>query len=145
MHAMPFVVWFRPVSSDERVGEHSAVVCQLVYVSPVAARALMFGVSMRPPQGSIAENPVSSSTTYSTFGAPGGATGCTYGSQSGIESRSSTLIVPLNGLLIALPSSMAGVAGGARRAAPPAGSAFRPGDSGRSLPARALALVTCIG
>src|SRR3954447_4720643 len=86
MHAMPFVVWFRPVSSDERVGEHSAVVCQLVYVSPVAARALMFGVSMRPPQGSMAENPVSSSTTYSTFGAPGGATGCRYGSQSGIES-----------------------------------------------------------
>ena len=30
MHAMPFVVWLRPVSSDDRVGEHSAVVCQLV-------------------------------------------------------------------------------------------------------------------
>jgi len=30
MHAMPFVVWLRPVSNDERVGEHSAVVCQLV-------------------------------------------------------------------------------------------------------------------
>jgi hypothetical protein len=36
----------------------------------------MFGVSIRPPQGSIAENPVSSSTMYRTFGAPGGATGC---------------------------------------------------------------------
>ena len=30
MHAMPFVVWFRPVSRDDRVGEHSAVVCQFV-------------------------------------------------------------------------------------------------------------------
>jgi hypothetical protein len=30
MHAIPFVVWLRPVSSDERVGEHSAVVCQFV-------------------------------------------------------------------------------------------------------------------
>ncbi len=27
MHAMPLVVWLRPVSSAERVGEHSAVVC----------------------------------------------------------------------------------------------------------------------
>ena len=34
MQAMPLVVWLRPVSSDERVGEHSAVVCQFVYVSP---------------------------------------------------------------------------------------------------------------
>jgi hypothetical protein len=30
MQAMPLVVWLRPVSSDDRVGEHSAVVCQLV-------------------------------------------------------------------------------------------------------------------
>jgi hypothetical protein len=30
MHAIPFVVWLRPVSSDDRVGEHSAVVCQFV-------------------------------------------------------------------------------------------------------------------
>ena len=26
MHAMPTVVWLRPVSNDARVGEHSAVV-----------------------------------------------------------------------------------------------------------------------
>ena len=62
MHAMPLVVWLRPVSSDERVGEHSAVVCQFVYVSPVSASRLMFGVSIRPPHGSIAEYPTSSST-----------------------------------------------------------------------------------
>jgi len=55
MQAMPFVVWLRPVSSDERVGEHSAVVCQFVYVSPFVARRRMLGVSMNPPQGSIAE------------------------------------------------------------------------------------------
>jgi hypothetical protein len=30
MQAMPFVVWFRPVRSEERVGEHRAVVCQFV-------------------------------------------------------------------------------------------------------------------
>jgi hypothetical protein len=45
----------RPVSSDERVGEHSAVVCQFVYVSPFAASLLMLGVSISPPHGSIAE------------------------------------------------------------------------------------------
>ena len=30
MQAMPLVVWLRPVRRDERVGEHSAVVCKLV-------------------------------------------------------------------------------------------------------------------
>src|ERR1700730_1657074 len=48
----------------------------------------------------MAENPTSSSTTYTTFGAPSGAFGGSNGSQSGTESRISTLIVPLNGLLI---------------------------------------------
>ena len=62
MQAMPLVVWLRPVSRDERVGEHNAVVCQFVYVSPVSASLLMFGVSIRPPHGSIAEKPVSSRT-----------------------------------------------------------------------------------
>ncbi len=62
MQAIPFVVWLRPVRRDERVGEQSAVVCQLVYVSPPAASLLKFGVSIKPPHGSIAENPTSSST-----------------------------------------------------------------------------------
>src|SRR5919198_1466968 len=62
MQAIPFVVWLRPVSSDERVGEHNAVVCQFVYVRPLSASRLMFGVSIRPPHGSIAEKPTSSST-----------------------------------------------------------------------------------
>ena len=59
---MPFVVWLRPVRSDERVGEQSAVVCQFVYVRPLAASLLMFGVSISPPHGSMAEKPTSSST-----------------------------------------------------------------------------------
>src|SRR5262245_51691783 len=62
MQAIPFVVWLRPVRSDERVGEQRAVVCQLVYVNPLEARRLMFGVSMSPPHGSIAEYPTSSRT-----------------------------------------------------------------------------------
>jgi hypothetical protein len=52
----------RPVSSDERVGEQRAVVCQLVYDSPLADSLLMFGVSISPPHGSIAEKPTSSRT-----------------------------------------------------------------------------------
>jgi hypothetical protein len=77
MHAIPFVVWLRPVNRLDRVGEHKAVVCQFVYVSPFAASRLMFGVSIKPPHGSIAENPTSSSTMYNTLGAPSGARGCT--------------------------------------------------------------------
>src|SRR3954453_2775200 len=102
MHAMPFVVWLRPVRSDERVGEQSAVVCQFVYVRPLCASLLMFGVSISPPHGSIAEKPTSSRTMYRTFGAPSGAAGWRDGSQSGTESRSSTSILPLNCLLIAV-------------------------------------------
>ena len=63
MHAKPLVVWLRPVSRLERVGEHNAVVWKLVYVSPRSAIRLMFGVSISPPYGSIAEKPTSSSTT----------------------------------------------------------------------------------
>ena len=49
MHAIPFVVWLRPVSRHERVGEHSAVVWKFVYVRPRPATRAMFGVSIRPP------------------------------------------------------------------------------------------------
>ena len=52
---MPFVVWLRPVIRHERVGEHSAVVWKFVYSRPRSAIRLMFGVSIRPPKGSIAE------------------------------------------------------------------------------------------
>src|SRR3954465_11351335 len=63
----------------------------------------MFGVSIGPPYEAIAENPTSSSTAYPTFGAPSGAFGGSNGDQSGTESRISTLILPLNGLLICAP------------------------------------------
>src|SRR3954454_15953338 len=60
----------------------------------------MFGVSIGPPYEAIAENPTSSSTAYTTLGAPSGALGGSNGDQSGTESRMSTSILPLNGLLI---------------------------------------------
>src|SRR6185312_13254086 len=63
----------------------------------------MFGVSIGPPKHDIAENPTSSSTIYTTLGAPAGAFGGSNGAQSGTESLISTLIVPLNGALIAPP------------------------------------------
>src|SRR5215813_5208927 len=54
----------------------------------------------------MAENPTSSSTTYTTFGAPSGALGGSNGVQSGTESLMSTLMVPLNALLIGPPVSV---------------------------------------
>ena len=57
----------------------------------------MFGVSIRPPNGSIAEKPTSSSTMYRMFGAPSGAIGWVYGPQSGTESLMSMLTTPRNG------------------------------------------------
>src|SRR6266550_1809232 len=57
----------------------------------------------------MAENPTSSSTIYTTFGAPSGAFGGSNGAQSGTESLISTLIVPLNGSLTSAPLSPEGV------------------------------------
>src|SRR5262252_8542148 len=54
----------------------------------------------------MAENPTSSSTMYTTLGAPSGALGGSNGAQSGTESRMSTLRVPLNALLIGSPVSV---------------------------------------
>src|SRR5215469_2316265 len=54
----------------------------------------------------MAENPTSSSTMYTTLGAPSGALGGSNGAQSGTESRISTLIVPLNGWLIFTPGCL---------------------------------------
>ncbi len=84
----------------ERVGEHSAVVWKFVYSRPRSAIRLMFGVSISPPNGSIAEKPTSSSTMYTTLGVPSGAIGWVYGPQSGTDSVTSTLTTPLNGLAI---------------------------------------------
>ncbi len=106
MHAIPTVVWLRPVNSDARVGEQIAVVWNCVYFRPPSASRCMVGISIGPPNGDNAPKPVSSQTMNNTFGAPSGAFGCAYGSQSGVESRTSRLIMPLNGLLmmLSLPS-----------------------------------------
>src|SRR5262249_27696771 len=62
MHAIPLVVWLRPVIRQDRVGEQRAVVWKFVYVRPASTIRLMLGVLISPPNGSIAENPTSSST-----------------------------------------------------------------------------------
>ena len=49
MQAMLLRVWLRPVSRQERVGEHSAVVCHCVYRRPSDAMRSMFGVCTGPP------------------------------------------------------------------------------------------------
>ena len=49
MQAIELRVWLRPVSRQERVGEHSAVVCHWVNRTPAAAIRSMFGVSTGPP------------------------------------------------------------------------------------------------
>src|SRR3954463_15369980 len=85
----------------------------------------MFGVSIGPPYEAIAENPTSSSTAYTTFGAPSGALAGSKGDQSGTESRMSTLILPLNGTLIFAPWSR-----------PRPGSAARAGFRTRASPIR---------
>src|SRR5438034_10460440 len=59
----------------------------------------MVGVSIKPPHGSMAAKPTSSQTMKRTLGAPSGAVGCRYGSQSGLESRISRLTIPLNCLV----------------------------------------------
>ena len=47
--AIPFVVALRPVSSDDRVGEHSAVVWKFANFTPMSAMRRMFGVATGPP------------------------------------------------------------------------------------------------
>ena len=50
---MPLLVALRPVSSDARVGEHSAVVWKFEKCTPMSAIRRMFGVSTGPPNTSI--------------------------------------------------------------------------------------------
>ena len=53
MVAIPLEVALRPVSSDARVGEHSAVVWKFEYRTPLSAMRRMVGVSTGPPKMSI--------------------------------------------------------------------------------------------
>jgi hypothetical protein len=54
MQAMLFDVALRPFSSEERVGEHSAVVWKLAIRTPRSASRRIVGVSIGPPNTSIA-------------------------------------------------------------------------------------------
>ena len=46
---MPLRWWFRPVSRQARVGEHSDVVWKFASLTPPAARPSITGVSMSEP------------------------------------------------------------------------------------------------
>ncbi len=94
MVAIPLVVALRPVSSDARVGEHSAVVWKFEYFTPRSAIRRIVGVSIGPPKMSILPYPTSSQAMIRTFGAFSGAWAGRYGAQSGTESRMSTAIFP---------------------------------------------------
>src|SRR5689334_10613439 len=91
----------------DRVGEQSAVVCHCEYIRPLSASFCSVGMLIRPPKGDHAARPVSSYSTHSTLGAPPGALVGVYGSQSGVESRTSSLMTPLNGFfaIVSLSSS----------------------------------------
>src|SRR5262245_10804713 len=73
MLAMPALWWLRPVRSAARVGEHSAVVWNWLYRSPLLATRSRFGVGIGPPKVLAAPKPVSSVMMSRTFGAPSGA------------------------------------------------------------------------
>jgi hypothetical protein len=62
----------RPDNSAARVGEHSAVVWNRLYFRPVVASRSAIGVEHGPPNALAAPNPMSSSSTTSTLGAPAG-------------------------------------------------------------------------
>ena len=72
MLPMPTEWWLRPVSSADRVGEHSAVVWKRLYFSPPAASRSKFGVRHGPPNALDAPKPTSSISTTRTLGAPAG-------------------------------------------------------------------------
>src|SRR4249920_1409202 len=114
--AMPFDVALRPVSSDERVGEHNAVVWKFAYRTPISAMRRMFGVCTGPPNTSIVPYPTSSQASNKTFGAPSDASGARNGPQSGVESRMSSSILPLNFFAIEGPLIVRGTAPGSRQA-----------------------------
>ncbi len=69
----PIVWWLRPVSSDPRVGVHSAVVWKFAYRRPFAASRSRVGVSHNPPKAENWPNPTSSHRITTTLGDPAGA------------------------------------------------------------------------
>src|SRR5262245_53113361 len=95
MLAMPQVWWLRPVSSAARVGEHSAVVLNWLYLTPLAATRSKLGVGIGPPKVLVAPKPVSSVMMSRTLGAPLGAVTPT--GKSGLDSLALRPMTPPNG------------------------------------------------
>src|SRR5262245_37905694 len=95
MLAMPQVWWLRPVSSAARVGEHSAVVLNWLYLSPLLATRSKLGVGIGPPNVLVETKPVSSDLINRTLGAPLGAV--TPPGKSGLDSLALRPMTPPNG------------------------------------------------
>src|SRR5215468_6270001 len=95
MLAMPQVWWLRPVNSAAREGEHSAVVLNWLYLSPLLATRSKLGVGIGPPNVLVAPKPVSSVMMSSTLGAPLGAVTPT--GKSGLDSLALRPMTPPNG------------------------------------------------
>src|SRR5690349_10245985 len=72
MTPIPTVWWLRPESRAARVGAHSAVVWNRLYLRPFRASRSAVGVTHGPPNALDAAKPTSSSRTTSTLGAPSG-------------------------------------------------------------------------
>src|SRR5215471_18240731 len=95
MLAMPQVWWLRPVKSAARVGEHSEVVLNWLYLRPLFATRSKFGVGIGPPNVLAAPKPVSSVMMSRTLGAPLGAV--TSLGKSGLDSLALRPMTPPNG------------------------------------------------
>src|SRR5215471_6449640 len=95
MLAMPQVWWLRPVKSAARVGEHSEVVLNWLYLRPLLATRSKLGVGIGPPKVLVAPKPVSSVMMSRTFGAPFGAV--TSLGKSGLDSLALRPMTPPNG------------------------------------------------
>src|SRR5262249_11741994 len=71
--------------------------CHCEYINPRSASFCSVGILILPPNGDQAAKPVSSYRMIRMFGAPLGACGKVNGPQSGLESRTSSLMTPLKG------------------------------------------------
>src|SRR5262249_46238238 len=94
MLPIPTLWWLRPVSRAARVGEHSAVVWNWLYLNPMFANRSRVGVGIGPPKVLAAPKPVSSVMMRRTFGAPFGAV--TAFGKSGVDSLALRPMMPRN-------------------------------------------------
>ena len=139
---MPFACGCGPVSRQERVGEHSAVVCHCVYRTPGAGdpvdvrRLDRAAVASHRREADVVEHDVDHVRR------PVRRLGGSNGDQSGTESRMSTLILPWNGLLMTCSLRSRGKCPRCRR------TGHRPErviQCARALPAQPSSIATLIG